>query len=195
MNLLHTSWWFPWLRGVTTKDVFSTFDQHQSRTFVVTAAMKVSRRVTISWSSEQQRTCRIRRQPWLKSWLVGFILYYQRGAAKTRRRSRFLFHLFNNTLDLIKLSLFEKFFFNSLVCKNELTIAKVVQNVPSRKTNKPQRNQNRFQRKLSLLKVNFSEAVFSTCGLSRISGDTGSGRRFSKFVTTIISWREEGRVS
>ena len=66
MTQLHT--WFPWLWGVATKDVFSAFDQHKSRTFVITPKVKISRPATISWSSVQQRTCRIRRQPWLKSW-------------------------------------------------------------------------------------------------------------------------------
>ena len=133
MNQLHT--WFPWFRGVTTKDVFSTFDQHQSRTFVITAAMKVSRRVTISWSAVQQRTCRIRRQPWLKSWLVGFILYYQRGAEKTTRHRCFVFQLLNDTLDLIKLSFLKQSFMKCSVLREEkLTVAEVVQNVPSSKT-------------------------------------------------------------
>ena len=244
MNKLLT--WFPWFRSVTTKDVFSTFNQHQStksRTFVITAAMKVSRPFAIGWSAVQQRTSRIRRQPWLKSWRVGFIRYYQRGAEKTRRRSRLLFQLLNDTLNLIKLSLFKQFFFNSVIWQDELTIAKVVQNVPESMAKKwyfsvnvnwwmnkstviinatllplasivlyelfcppgkkshlcggsskctftwnkqTSTNQDRFQPESQL---------FSTCGLSRISGETGSGRRFSKFVTTVISWREEERGS
>lgn len=130
MTQLHT--WFPWLWGVATKDVFSAFDQHKSRTFVITATMKVGRRATISWSSVQQRTCRIRRQPWLKSWLVGFILYYQRGAEETRRRRFFVFQLLNNTLNLIKLCLLKQFFEDYSVLRAEkLTVSEVVQNVPS----------------------------------------------------------------
>ena len=132
MNQLLT--WLPWFRSVTTKDVSSTFDQHKSRTFVITAAMKVGRRVAISWSAVQQRTCRIRRQPRLKSWLVGFILYYQRGAEKTTRRRCFLFQLLNDTLDLIKLSFLKQSFMNCSVLRAEkLAVAEVVQNVPSRK--------------------------------------------------------------
>ena len=148
MNQLHTSWGFPWFRAVTTEDIFSTFDQHKSRTFVITAAMKVSRRFTISWSAVQQRTCRIRRQPWLKSWLVGFILYYQRGAEKTTRCRCFVFQLLNDTLHLIKLGLLKQFFANCFVLRAEkLAVAEVVQNVPSSKTMKQDMN---FISKLSL---------------------------------------------
>ena len=63
---------------------------------------------------------------------MGFILYDQGGAETTRR---FVFQLLNNTLDLIKLSFLKQFFSNCFVLRAEkLTVAEVVQNVPSSKT-------------------------------------------------------------
>ena len=67
----------------------------------------------------------------------GFILYYQRGAKKTRRDRCFVFQLLNNTLDLIKLSFLKQSFINCSVLRAEkLTVAEVVQNVSSSKTMK-----------------------------------------------------------
>ena len=67
--------------------------------------------------------------------MVRFILYYQRRAEKITRRRCFVFQLLNDTLDLIKLGLLKQFFSNCFVLRaKKLTVAEVIQNVPSSKT-------------------------------------------------------------
>ena len=128
--------WFPWFWGVTSKDVLFMFYQHKSRTFVITAAMKVSRGVTITWSSVQQSTSRIGWQPWNKSCLVAFFLYYRGVFKEGDLFFPFFFQFSDDPLNLIKFRFCEKLIAHcSVVWTKQLTIAEVVQYVPLKQSN------------------------------------------------------------
>ena len=164
------STWVPGLYCVTAKDVIFTFYQHKSRTFIITAAMKVSRSFSIIRSSEQQRTGSIRRKPWYQSWVVIFSLYYG-GALKCWH---LLLKLINNTLNLVKCGLCKQFFSNcSVLWTKKVTIAKVIQNVP-------------YENKQSIHDVNIKSLVYKCTGIYSLS---------SSLCGRCLKGRERGKMS